>query len=61
MCPDSLYPCLPKVSGESIVINNGEIFFNTVRYRSSETIQLYCYTGYFQSDVSYIKVQLMFT
>ena len=35
----------------------GEIVFNTMRYRSSETVQR---SGYFQSSVSYIKVQMMF-
>ena len=35
----------------------GEIvFFNTMRYRSSETVQR---SGYFQSSVSYIKVKMM--
>ena len=31
--------------------------FNTMRYRSCETIQR---SGYFQSSVSYIKLQIMF-
>ena len=35
----------------------GEIFFNTMRYRRNETVQR---SGYFQSSVSYIKVQIMF-
>ena len=35
----------------------GEIFFNTMRYRCSETIQR---SGYFQSSVSYINLQIMF-
>ena len=35
----------------------GEIFFNTMRYRSSETVKG---LEYFQSSVSYIKVQIMF-
>ena len=34
----------------------GEIFFNTMRYRSSVTVQS---SRYFQSSVSYIKVQIM--
>ena len=34
-----------------------EIVLNTMRYRSSETVQR---PGYFQSSVSYIKVQIMF-
>ena len=34
----------------------GEIFFNTMRYRSSVTVQS---SRYFQSNVSYIKVQIM--
>ena len=34
----------------------GEIFFNTMRYRSSITVQS---SRYFQSSVSYIKVQIM--
>ena len=34
----------------------GEKVFNTMRYRSSETVQR---LGYFQSSVSYIKVQIM--
>ena len=34
-----------------------EIVFNTMRYRSSETVQR---SGYFQSSVSYIKVKMMF-
>ena len=32
--------------------------YNTVKYRSSETVQS---SGYFQGSVSYIKVQIMFT
>ena len=35
----------------------GELVFNTMRYRSSETVQR---LGYFQSSVSYIKVKMMF-
>ena len=35
----------------------GEIVFNTMRCRSSETVQR---SGYFQSSVSYIKVKMMF-
>ena len=35
----------------------GEIVFNTMTYRSSETVQR---SGYFQSSVSYIKIQIMF-
>ena len=34
----------------------GEIYFNTMGYRSSEIVQS---TRYFQSSVSYIKVQIM--
>ena len=34
-----------------------EMFFNTMRYRSSETVQR---LEYFQSSVSYIKLQIMF-
>ena len=34
----------------------GEIFFNTMRYRSSIIVQS---SRYFQSSVSYIKVQIM--
>ena len=34
----------------------GEIFFNTMRYRSSVTVQS---SRYLQSSVSYIKVQIM--
>ena len=34
----------------------GEIVFNTMKYRSSETVQR---SGYFQSSVSYIKLQIM--
>ena len=34
----------------------GEIFFNTMGYRSSETVQS---SRNFQSSVSYIKVQIM--
>ena len=34
----------------------GEIFFNTMRYISSVTVQS---SRYFQSSVSYIKVQIM--
>ena len=34
-----------------------EIVFNTMSYRSSETVQR---LGYFQSSVSYKKVQVMF-
>ena len=33
----------------------GEIVFNTMRYRSSETVQR---SGYFQGSVSYIKLKL---
>ena len=36
---------------------SGEIIFNTMRYRSSERLQR---LGYFQSSVSYIKLQIMF-
>ena len=36
---------------------SGEIVFNTMRYRSSETVQR---SGYFNNSVSYIKVQIMF-
>ena len=36
---------------------SGEIVFNTMRYRSSETVQR---SGYFQSSVSYIKLQIMY-
>ena len=35
----------------------GEIVFNTMKYRSSETVQR---SGYFQSSVSYIELQIMF-
>ena len=35
----------------------GEIIFNNMRYRSSETVQS---SGYCQSSVSYVKVQIMF-
>ena len=35
----------------------GEVVFNTMRYRSRETVQR---SGYFQSSVSYKKVQMMF-
>ena len=35
----------------------GEIVFDSMRYRSSETLQI---SGYFQSSVSYIKVQIIF-
>ena len=35
---------------------SGEIFFNTMRYRSSVTVQS---SRYFQSSVSYTKVQIM--
>ena len=35
----------------------GEIVFNTMRYRSSDTVQR---SGYFQSSVSYIKLQIIF-
>ena len=34
-----------------------EIVFNTMRYRSSETVQR---SGYFQSNVSYKKLQIIF-
>ena len=33
----------------------GEIVFNNMRYRSSQTVQR---LGYFQSSVSYIKLQI---
>ena len=35
----------------------GEIVFNTMTYRSSETVQR---PGYFQRSVTYIKVQILF-
>ena len=35
----------------------GEVVSNTMRYRSSVTVQR---SGYFQSSVSYIKVKMMF-
>ena len=34
----------------------GEIFFNTMRYRSSVTVQS---SRYFHSSVSYVKVQII--
>ena len=34
----------------------GEMVFNTMRYRSSKTVQR---SGYFQSSVSYIKLQII--
>ena len=34
----------------------GKIFFNTMRYRSSVTVQS---SRYFQSSVNYIKVQII--
>ena len=33
---------------------SGAIFFSTMRYRSSETVER---SGYFQSSVSYIKLK----
>ena len=35
----------------------GEIVFNTMKYRSSKTVQR---SVYFQSSVSYIKAKMMF-
>ena len=35
----------------------GEIVFNTMKYRSSETVQR---SGYFHWNVTYIKVQIIF-
>ena len=35
----------------------GEIVFNAMRHKSSETVQRW---GYFRSSVSYIKVQIIF-
>ena len=35
----------------------GEIVYNTMTDRSSETVQR---SGYFQSSVSYVKVKIMF-
>ena len=44
-------------NGDASTPQPGEIVFKTMRYRSSETVQR---VGYFQSSVSYIKVQIMF-
>ena len=47
-----------KIASEMPVPDNlGKYFFNTMRYRSGETVQR---SGYFQSSVSYIKVHIMF-
>ena len=55
----------PPPRGVDIIKNNirdartpqpGEIVFNTMRYRSSITVQS---SRYFQSSVSYFKVQIM--
>ena len=64
---DCLLSRLKKVFGETLSRKNsirdahtpkpGEIVFNTMRNRSSETVQR---LGYFHSSVSYIKVQIMF-
>ena len=35
----------------------GEVIFNTMKYRSAEQVQR---SRYFQSSVSYIKLQIMF-
>ena len=43
--------------GDARTPQPGEIVFHTMRYRSSETVQI---LGHFQSNVSYIKVQIMF-
>ena len=42
--------------GDARTPQPGEIIFNTMRYRSSETVQR---SGHFESSVSYIKVQIM--
>ena len=43
--------------GDACTPQPGEIVFNTMRYISSETVQR---SGYFQSSVSYLKLQKMF-
>ena len=48
--------CTPKIASEREIVS-GETVFNTMRYKSSETVQR---SGYFQSSVSYIKVKMMF-
>ena len=48
----------PKISiRDARTPQPGEIFFITMRYRSSETVQR---SGYFQIRVSYIMVQIIF-
>ena len=46
-----------KIASEMPVPHSLGKIFNTMRYRSSETVQR---LGYFQSSVSYIKLQIMF-
>ena len=43
--------------GDAHTPQPGELVLNTLRYRSSETVQR---SGYFQRSVSYIKLQVMF-
>ena len=53
--------CLKAYSKNSIrdahTPQPGEIVFNTMTYRSNETVER---LGYFQCSVTYIKVQVMF-
>ena len=49
---------LQKIASEMPVPHSlGKYFFNTMRYRSTVSVQS---SGYFQSTISYIKVQTMF-
>ena len=43
--------------GDASIPQPGKIVFSIMRYGSGETVQR---SGYFQSSVSYIKVQIMF-
>ena len=53
-----LEDCLQKNSiRDARTPQRRETVLNTMRYRSSETVQS---LGYFQSSVSYIKVKMMF-
>ena len=45
-----------KIVSETPTPQPKEIVFNTMRYRSSETVQR---SGYFPSSISYIKVEMM--
>ena len=55
-CENQLMPIAKNSIGDYLIPQLGEIVFNKMSYRSSETVQRF---EYFQSNVSYIKVQIV--